>query len=206
MRRRRARTGRTSPSARVMKCALTAAVLLWALSSAVSKETQRPVLVRLNVAALDAQGQPGGRADHADFQLFQDGKRQEIAFVHFTGGWAPQPKPGPLEYSDRAGAARHPTVVLIDLLSDRIMSDSLIGREVGDSLKDLESSDSLYLYVLGPAGDLYPVYPLPKPDTHLTPPAEPWRRNAAPLLPGSLEKPGGNKAYRGAGHQRSAST
>jgi hypothetical protein len=39
-------------------------------------------------------------------------------------------------------------VVLIDLLSDRIMSDSMVGREITDSLKNLESSEGLYLYIL----------------------------------------------------------
>jgi VWFA-related protein len=162
---------------------VTAAMLLCALASpAVSKEIQRAQLNKLNVVALDAQGQPAAGLSRADFQLYEDGKRQDIAFFRFTGDRTVLATPGAREYSNRAGAAWRVTVVLIDLLSERIVDESIIAQQVADSLKNLESSDDLYLYLLTARGDLYPIHPLPKPDTEATPAAEPWTRNIAPML------------------------
>jgi VWFA-related protein len=152
-----------------------------------SQETQHAKLNKLNVVALDAQGRPVTGLRSTDFQLLQDGKPQDIAFFRFTGDRALLAKPGPREYSNRAGAAWHATVVLIDLLTDPIMSDSIIGREVADSLQNLESSEGLYLYILTARGELYPIHPLPKPDTEVTPAAEPWTRNIAPMLQAALK-------------------
>jgi VWFA-related protein len=117
----------------------------------------------------------------------EDGKAQDIAFFRFTGGWAPQAKPAHGEYSNRAGAAWHATVVLMDLLTERIMSDAMVGREVADSLKNLESSEGLYLYILTQRGELYPIHPLPGPDTEVTETAEPWTRNINPMLQAALK-------------------
>jgi len=169
---------------RKRKCALVAAaIFLCAFAPAAgSAESQAAKLNRLNVVALDAQGQPVTGLLSADFHLLEDGKPQRIAFFRFTGDRALLLKPSPGEYSNRAGAESHVTVVLIDLLSDAILSDSIIGGQVADSLKNLESSDGLYLYILTPRGDLYPIHPLPKPDTSVTRGAEPWTRNIAPMV------------------------
>jgi VWFA-related protein len=171
---------------RDMKCALAAAILVCAVVPADSKETQHAELLKLNVVALDAQGEPVSGLRSVDFQLLEDGKPQDIVFFRFTGDRAPQARPGPGEYSNRAGAARHTTVVLIDLLSERIISDSIIGQQVADSLRNLESSGGLYLYLLNASGELYPIHPLPKPDTEAPSAAEPWTRNIVPMLQTAL--------------------
>src|ERR1035441_8887595 len=113
-----------------------AAIVLCACVPAAQSQESHAKLIRLNVVALDAHGQPVTGLHRADFQLLEDGKPQDIAFFRFTGGWALRAKPGPGEYSNRAGAAWHATVVLIDLLTDRIMSDAVIGRQASDSLKN----------------------------------------------------------------------
>jgi len=157
-----------------MKRAFAAAAMLlsaW-VPAAAPAEIQHARLNKLNVVALDAQGQPVAGLRSADFQLFEDGKRQDIAFFRFT---------------NRSGAQWHATVVLIDLLSERLVTESIIAQQVADSLKNLESSDGLYLYLLTARGDLYPIHPLPKPDTEATPAAEPWTRNAAPMLQTALK-------------------
>ena len=165
-----------------------AAILLWAVAVATASKATPPAgLIKLNVAALDAQGQPVTGLRSADFHLQEDGKPRDIVFLRFTGGQTLAAKPGPGEYSNRAGAASHTTVVLIDLLSDRIMGDSTISREITDALKNLESSEDLYLYILTPRGDLYPIHPLPKPDTEVMPPAEPWTRLIAPLMQAAIK-------------------
>jgi VWFA-related protein len=165
-----------------------AAIVLCACVPAAQSQESHAKLIRLNVVALDAHGQPVTGLHRADFQLLEDGKPQDIAFFRFTGGWALRAKPGPGEYSNRDAARGHATVVLIDMLSDRIMSDSVISREVDGSLRNLESSEGLYLYILTARGDLYPIHPLPKPDTEVTAAAEPWTRNIVPMLQAALVK------------------
>ena len=128
-------------------------------------------LNKLNVVALDARGQPVTDLGKADFQVLEDGKPQDIAFFRFTGA-----------------AALHPTVVLIDLLNERILSDSVVGREVIDALQNREMSENLYLYFLNSHGELYPIHALPRPDTELTPAAEPWTRNIAPMVQAAIKQ------------------
>lgn len=171
-----------------MKRALAAAILLCAFVPAVPAETHHTKLNKLNVVALDAQGQPVTGLTSSDFQLSEDGKRQDIVFCRFTGDRAPHARLDTREYSNRAAAAWHTTVILIDLLSERILTESIIGRDVADSLKDLESSDGLYLYLLTARGELYPIHPLPKPDTEPAPAKEPWTRNVAPMLQTALNE------------------
>jgi VWFA-related protein len=137
-------------------------------------------LNKLNVVVIDAQGQPATGLRAADFQLFEDGNPRDIAFFRFTGDRALLAKPDPRQYSNRAGAAPHTTVVLIDLLNDPVMNDSIVGHEVSETLKHLESSEGLYLYILTARGELYPIHPLPKADTKETPAAEPWTQDIAP--------------------------
>jgi len=92
-----------------------AAMLLWALApAALSKETQHTKLNKLNVVALDAQGQPVTGLSSADFQLFQDGKRQDIAFSRFTGGWARQPSQ--VQASTRTAPVPHGTPLWSSLI------------------------------------------------------------------------------------------
>ncbi|MGA3042863.1 MAG: VWA domain-containing protein [Bryobacteraceae bacterium] len=167
---------------------LASAIALCACVPAARSEGSHAKLIRLNVAALDAHGQPATGLRSADFQLFEDGKRQDVAFFRFTGDQSLEAKPGPGEYSNRAAARWRATVVLIDMLADRIMSDSVISRDVDDFWKHLESSEGLYLYILTARGDLYPIHPLPKPDTEVTLAAEPWTRNIVPLLQAALVK------------------
>jgi VWFA-related protein len=167
--------------------ALAAAMLLAAFAPCAASDAPHARLRKVNVVALDAKGQPLTGLRSADFQLFEDGKRQDIAFFRFTGDRISKPKPGPHEYSNDAAAARYPTVILIDLLTDRMLSDSIISKETADSLKNLESSDGLYLYLLTATGTLYPIHALPKPDTGIAPENEPWTRNAKPLLDAALK-------------------
>ncbi len=173
-----------------MKCALiAAAMLLCAFGAATASKAIQPAKrVKLNVVALDAQGQPATGLHNTDFQLQEDGKPRDITFFRFTGGQPLPAKPEPGEYSNRAGATSHATVVLIDLLNDRLMSDSTIGREITDALKNLESSEGLYLYFLTPRGDLYPIHPRPKPDTTVAPAAEPWTRALAPMVQTAIKE------------------
>jgi len=76
-----------------------------------------------------------------------------------------------------------------------MMSDSIMGREVTEALKNLELSEGLYLYMPTTRGELYPIHPLPKLDTEAKPEAAPWTQNVTPLLQAALKKTGRHKAY-----------
>jgi VWFA-related protein len=166
-----------------MRCThLVVATLICTLASAADR------LNRLNVVALDPHGQPVTGLQSADLQLWEDGKPRKIVFSRFTADKPLKPTSlGPGEYSNRASAALRATVIVIDLLSDRMMSGSVIDQDIEHSLKNLESSENVYLYFLTYRGELYPVHPLPKPDAEVTPAGEPWTRNIAPLLQAGLK-------------------
>jgi VWFA-related protein len=164
-------------------------LLLSPIAFPAERGTREPLarLSKLNVAALDAQGQPVTGLSAADFQLFEDGKPRDIAFFRFTGDRPLLPQPGPHEYSNRAGAAQPVTVILIDLLNQAVMNGSIVTGEVAEALKHLESSDGLYLYILTPRGELYPIHPFPKTGAEVAPAAEPWTRDLAPTLQAALK-------------------
>ncbi len=115
-----------------------------------------PTIVRLNVMALDSNGQPVADLTADDLKIADQGKPQLISFFRRSG--APQP-PAAHEYSNSAAAA-HTTAILFDLMalgrSDRIDAAKKIGR----SLQQLESGDSMYLYVLSLEGTLVPIHAL----------------------------------------------
>lgn len=183
-------TGEDSNTNRRMRAVLS--LVLGSLLLAPALFGQRPGvaparLSKLNVVALDAQGQPVTGLRSADFQVFEDGKPRDIAFFRFTGDRALLSKPGPHEYSNRTAAVQPVTAILIDLLNGSIMNASILSGEVADALKNLESSEGLYLYILTPRGELYPIHPLPKAGAGVAPAGDPWTRDIAPALQGALK-------------------
>ena len=119
-------------------------------------------LVRLSVAAVDTSGEPVTDLKLEDFQISDQGKPQRVAFFRANMGGPPQTTPlGPHEYSNRSGQALpHSTVILFDLLNEN-QSDRLdVWHKLGRSLQQLESGDSLYLYLLTLEGTLSPIHPV----------------------------------------------
>lgn len=119
-------------------------------------------LVRLSVAALDAGGEPVTDLKLEDFQISDQGKPQRVAFFRANMLAPPQTTPlGPHEYSNRSSPALpHSTVILFDLLNEN-QSDRLdVWHKLGRSLQQLESGDSLYLYLLTLEGGLSPIHPI----------------------------------------------
>jgi VWFA-related protein len=164
-------------------------VLLAALVLGSSLRAADPAeqLTKLNVSAVDAHGQPVTDLTAADFQITDDGKPQPIVFFRYTAGKPAQTELGPREYSNRSPVQRPPIVILFDMLNDRLMGDAVIRGEMVDALKNLEQSENIYLYLLTPRGELFPVHPLPRPDTVLKPETEPWTRQIAPILDQALK-------------------
>jgi len=161
-----------------MKCAfIAAATILCALGA-----NDAPALKKLNVAAVDASGQAVPDLRASDFQVLEDGKAKSIAFFRFTGGKAMPAALGPGQVSNRTGIPSQATVILIDLLSDRFLSGGIMGKEIGDTLQKLETSDDVYLYFLTSRGDVFPVRGLPEPGSEEVAAAEPWTRNAGSMV------------------------
>src|SRR5450432_1691074 len=142
----------------ICSVALAASALL---AQAPAPNAAPPSLVRLSVAAVDNAGDPVTDLKMDDVQVSDQAKPQRI--LSFRGSVsAPQAAPlGPREYTNRAaGPPPHSTVILFDLLNQN-QSDRLdTWHKLGRALNQLESGDSLYLYLLTLEGALSPIHPI----------------------------------------------
>ena len=106
-------------------------------------------LVRFNVLATAADL----KAD--DFRVTDDGKAQRIAL--FRGPQSANTNAG--EFSNRPVPPPHTTAILLDLLNQKLSADRLdSSRKIGQSLKQLDSGESVYLYLLAFDGRLVPIH------------------------------------------------
>lgn len=116
-------------------------------------------LVRLNVTALDPSGQPVEDLKAGDLQIADQGKAQQIIFIRRNVSSAPAAQLAPHEYSNRTGAPPpHSTVILFDLLNQNQADRLDAWHKLGRSLQQLESGDSVYLYLLALEGNLIPIH------------------------------------------------
>jgi len=142
---------------RLIGCAALAAVALLAQAPAAPSG-----LIRLSVAALDSGGEPVTDLKPADFQIADQNKPQKIAFFRVNSSAPMQGASlGPHEVTNRPGKVLpHSTVILFDLLNQN-QSDRLdTWHKLGRALNQLESGDSLYLYLLTLEGALSPIHPI----------------------------------------------
>jgi VWFA-related protein len=141
-------------------------------------------MVTLNVSAVDASGGRPGDLTADDFQVFEDGKPQKIAtFVKNDGKAQSARALGPHEFSNRSGAAvPHATLILFDLLNDRMSSKGYAWNEIVRTLGTLEQGDYVYLYLLGLDGAFYPVHPLPDAEMANKPDDGAWLRDVKAKL------------------------
>jgi len=131
-------------------------------------------LVKLNAAVTDRDGQPVTGLQSGDLKLQEDGKSRQIVFSRFTGL-----------------AAGHPqaTVILVDLLNERLITDAMLGEQINRAFRNLDYSGNLYLYFLTSNGKLYPVHALPARGAVRMPAGDDaWSRNLRPLLDDALKK------------------
>ncbi len=141
-------------------------------------------LVRLNIVALDSRHQTVRDLTSSDFRVFDHGKPQKIAIFRRNEKRLEKPRPlEPHTFTNRVSSAvPHATVILFDLLNDRLGARGYAQYEIVKSLEHLESSDNLYLYLLTMRGELHPVRPLPSPEAGPSPPDSAWTRQIGPLL------------------------
>jgi VWFA-related protein len=162
-----------------------AAILLAATASAADSR-----VVNLNVIATDSHGQAVADLTSADFQVFDGGKPQDIVFFRLTPVKAPPIVAlEPREFSNRNGAAfPHSTLILFDLLNSLMTDRGFSSAEIARNLQGLESSDSLYFYILTKEAKLYPVRGLPDGPADAKPETAPWTRKIKTVLDEALQK------------------
>ena len=155
-----------------------AQVLALALLSA----QDEPRLVSVNVVAVDSRGQPVTDLTRDEFQIVDDGKRQQpVFFRHLDGTPQLAATPGPGEFSnERRANAPHVTLVLFDLLNERFDTRALTANQIVEQLGGIEAGDDLFLYLLTLDGRLFAVHGLNSED------GGSWTRKIKPLLDQAL--------------------
>ena len=140
--------------------------------------------VVLNVVALDARGHPVTDLTSADFQIFDDGKPQQIVSFKAPSTRTPPPT----------------TVILFDLLNSFPNHREYESGLIVHALERLgETGTSVYLDLLTNHGDLYPVGPPSTPQAETLPPqtrnseqngestGTSWTRQVRPLLDRAIQ-------------------
>lgn len=120
-------------------------------------------MVEVGVVAKDKHGAPVRDLERANFQVFDDGKRQEIrVFTKYTAGAGPVRNIPPAPASSAAGGARvfsnraEPdsaatavTVLLIDALNTRWADQVYARREMIRFLRQIHPEDRIGIYTMG---------------------------------------------------------
>jgi VWFA-related protein len=149
-----------------------------------------PRLVTLNVSAVDASGSRPGDLTEDDFQISDNGKPQKIASFRINNS-KPQPAKvlAPHEFSNRAGAAiPHATLILFDLLNDRMGAKGYAWNEIIRTLGSLETNENVYLYLLSSDARFYPVHALPDEEGANQPDNGDWTRDIKAKLDDAMNK------------------
>ncbi|HLH30073.1 MAG TPA: VWA domain-containing protein [Terriglobia bacterium] len=139
------------------------ALLSSAPASAGQKAFSQTKHVTLNVAAFDERDHVIGDLNANDFQITDQGNAQRI---------------GSFRRNDTPGVV----VILFDLLNDSFGAQGHGAQEIARVLQPLESSDSVYLYLLTRQADLRPVRGLDSPPSRV-----PWTEHIRPLLDAAME-------------------
>ena len=136
----------------------------------------------LTFVALDRKGAAAMDLTSADFQIFDEGKLQQIT-------------------SFRAENGRTSVILIVfDLLNATPSLRSFTSAAIVHALEPLEESDSLYFYILTNQGSLYPIHALPavrptllrhrntENKKRVAPTSSPWTKKIHPLLDQALEQ------------------
>jgi VWFA-related protein len=159
---------------------LVAAGMAWL---AFAQSPAAPV-IKLNVVAVDARGQSVVDLTRDDFQVYDAGKLQRIASFHRNDVKPLHVLPrDPNESSNRTGAPlSRATVILLDLLNAQFSDRAYAVNQLIPALQRVEATESLFLYILAIDGSLYPIHPLPDPETAAPDAAKPWTEDVKRLL------------------------
>lgn len=142
---------------------------------------QAPKAIMLDLVALDSRGEPVTDLLASDLQVSDNGKRRQIVF--FRSNFAKQGTSETLaqhQYSNRAHFVPPATVVLLDFMNERTMTDPITRNELVRALKDQETGEGLYLYILTNRNNFIPVHAL-NPEAKARA-EEHWTQQIEPLL------------------------
>lgn len=119
----------------------------------------QPKLITLNVAAIDAKGDPVTDLRPDDLRLREDGKDRPIAFFRFDGSRRTGTPAAPGQF------VNHPeppaTLILFDRWNERIGAAAAGWNEINAALQHQESVDNFFIYIFTARGELVPVAGMP---------------------------------------------
>lgn len=162
-----------------------------------SEQATRPAerLVSLDVVAVNSRGRPVLDLKSSDFQVFDNGKRQPIAYFRTSDRrrFQSAPQPGPGEYSNLARVPVHPTLVVFELVSDLYAQQDRFTlrlnqtEELVRAVEQLEAPRSLCLYLMTRDGTVFPVHEFGfEPEAEDDGPG--WVQEVRPALEGSMRQ------------------
>ncbi len=105
-------------------------------------------LIKLNVVASTAKGEPVTDLQASDIRIKEDGKARPVALFRLAGG---------------ANSA-DPTIVIVDRWNEKVATLASTWSEIQEGLRTVQPGDPVYLYYLDNHGALIPVRPLPRAD------------------------------------------
>jgi VWFA-related protein len=139
--------------------------------------------ITLNVIAFNNSGQPVDDLNKEDFQVSDQGQRQNIGVFRRNGS-----DPGRLRDSRASSRVAPAVVLLFDLLNDNLGNRGYGEEQIDRALEPLESSESLYLYLLTRQGSIVPIRGVPNPGASVDVETTPWTRRIRPILSSALDR------------------
>jgi len=162
-------------------------VVLCAAQMTAQPAPQQSRLMDLNVVAVDRNGTPVNDLNIDDLAISDAGKPEKIVFFKHLEVQQPDDSalppraPLPNEFSNRSiTGTHHATVILFDLLNERMGTRANAWSQLVKYLAPLRNSDDLYLYLLTLDGRLFEVHGLSAPARN--PGSPPWTRTIKPLM------------------------
>ena len=159
-------------------------------ASAAFAQTPPPRLVTLNLAATDAQGHPVTDLTAAEIQITDQGKSVPVVAFRNDAARPGAAAPAAREYTNRPSpAVSHAQIILFDTFNLPLANRQPAVDQIVRSLEKLETSDSVYLYLLSLTGELVAVRGLPDAATESNAAATPWVRGIRAMLQKAVGPP-----------------
>jgi VWFA-related protein len=153
------------------------------------------ILRSFRLVATGANGQPVTDLRPEEIQVSDEGKRYPLVSARLlrAAPLAPlgsAPALGPREFSNRgAGVLSASTLILIDLLNENITERGATWNETIQSLGGLEAADNVFLFLLTPDANLFPIHAWEGPGSPAAgPSATPWTKQIRTLLDQALRE------------------